>query len=244
MAYRFRLSLALSVGLLSLLTPFALAADFTTARVAVYFSPSGGATDAVVREINAAKQQILVQAYSFTSVPIAKALVDAHKRGVTVLAVLDKSQQTEKYSAATFLMNAGIQTLIDDQHAIAHNKVMVIDSTTILTGSFNFTKAAEEKNAENLNVITDAPALVTAYEANFQAHAAHAHPYTRTAAAAPAAPAAAVEAAGAVHGNWHSKVYQVPGCKGYAGMNPASVVPFATEGEAQQAGYRKAKDCS
>jgi phosphatidylserine/phosphatidylglycerophosphate/cardiolipin synthase-like enzyme len=122
MAYRFRLSLALSVGLLSLLTPFALAADFTTARVAVYFSPSGGATDAVVREINAAKQQILVQAYSFTSVPIAKALVDAHKRGVTVLAVLDKSQQTEKYSAATFLMNAGIQTLIDDQHAIAHNK--------------------------------------------------------------------------------------------------------------------------
>ena len=58
------------------------AADFTPARAAVYFSPSGGVTDAVVQEINAATQQLLVQAYSFTSAPIAKALVDAHKRGI------------------------------------------------------------------------------------------------------------------------------------------------------------------
>src|SRR5947199_1223418 len=86
-------------------------------------------------------------------------------------------------------------------------KVIVIDSATILTGSFNFTKAAEEKNAENLLVIKDAPELVKAYEANLQAHAAHAHPYTRQASTAP--PAA--EADGAVHGNRHSKVYRVPG---------------------------------
>jgi phosphatidylserine/phosphatidylglycerophosphate/cardiolipin synthase-like enzyme len=103
---------------------------FSHARVAVYFSPSGGATDAVVRELTAAKAQVLIQAYSFTSVPIAKALVEAHKRGVEILAVLDKSNETQKYSAATFLNNAGIQPLIDDQHAIAHAKVMVIDSTS------------------------------------------------------------------------------------------------------------------
>jgi phosphatidylserine/phosphatidylglycerophosphate/cardiolipin synthase-like enzyme len=75
-------------------------------------------------------------------------------------------------------VNAGIQTLIDDQHAIVHNKVMVIDSATILTGSCNFTKAAEGKNAENLLVIKDAPALVKVYEANIHTHAAHSHPYT------------------------------------------------------------------
>jgi phosphatidylserine/phosphatidylglycerophosphate/cardiolipin synthase-like enzyme len=68
----------------------------------------------VVQEVHAATQQILVQAYSFTSAPIAKALVDAQKRGVKVLAVLDKSNETQQYSAATFLVNAGIQTLIDD----------------------------------------------------------------------------------------------------------------------------------
>jgi deoxyribonuclease-1 len=53
----------------------------------------------------------------------------------------------------------------------------------------------------------------------------------------------ATDTDGAVHGNRHSKVYRVPGCKGYAGMNPGSVVPFASEAEAQQAGYRKAKNC-
>ena len=57
--------------------------------------------------------------------------------------------------------------------------MMVIDSATVITGSFNFTKAAEEKNAENLLVIKEAPELVKAYEANIQAHAAHSHPYTR-----------------------------------------------------------------
>ena len=91
-------------------------------------------------------------------------------------------------------------------------------------------------------MIKDAPELVQAYEANVQAHAAHAHPYTRKASTA-AARASAPADTGAVHGNRNSKVYRVPGCKGYGGMRPASVVPFATEAEAQQAGYRRAKDC-
>ena len=236
---------ALFLALLSVGVRLGHAADtFSSARVAVYFSPRGGATEAVVQELNTAKTQVLMQAYGFTSVPIAKAVVEAHKRGVKILAVLDKSNATDKYSAATFLNNAGMQPLIDDQHAIAHSKVMVIDSTTIITGSFNFTKKAEASNVENLLVITDAPELVKAYEANIQAHAAHAHPYTRKASAASSSAATMAQASGEVHGNRHSKMYRVPGCKGYAGMRPASVVPFATETEAQQAGYRKAKDCS
>ena len=206
----------------------------------MYFSPRGGATEALIREVNAATQQILVQAYSFTSAPIAKALVDAHTRGVQILAVLDTSNQTAQYSAATFLHNAGMQPLIDDKHAIAHSKVMVIDSVTIITGSFNFTKAAEEKNAENLLVITDAPELVQAYEANIQAHAAHSQPYSRPGTQAPAATAPS----GAVRGNQRSKVYRVPSCHRYAAMTSASVVSFASETAAQQAGYRKAQDCS
>lgn len=65
---------------------------------------------------------MLVQAYSSTSAPIAKTIVDAHKRGVKVQVILDKGQRTEKHSSATFLKNAGIPTYIDDKHAIAHNK--------------------------------------------------------------------------------------------------------------------------
>jgi phosphatidylserine/phosphatidylglycerophosphate/cardiolipin synthase-like enzyme len=113
MTHRYCTVLALSVGMLTLIAQLVPAADFTPARVAVYFSPHGGATDAVVQELTTAKTQVLMQAYGFTSVPIAKALLDAHKRGVRILAVLDKSNETDKYSAATFLANVGIQPLID-----------------------------------------------------------------------------------------------------------------------------------
>lgn len=154
------------------------ATDAPAARIAAYFSPRGGCTDAVVRQLDAAKESVLVQAYSFTSAPIAKAIVDAHKRGVKVQAILDKSQRTEKYSSATFLQNMGVPTFIDDKHAIAHNKVMVIDGHITITGSFNFTKAAEESNAENLLVIDDQD-IARQYAKNWQEHMEHSVVYER-----------------------------------------------------------------
>lgn len=148
----------------------------STPAWSVYFSPDGGCTDAIIKELGNAKSSILVQSYSFTSAPIAKALTDAHKRGVKVQAILDKSNKTAKYSSADFLLHADIPTLIDSAHAINHNKVMVIDSETVITGSFNFTKAAEERNAENLLIIRD-KALAGKYTENWRLHAAHSEVY-------------------------------------------------------------------
>ena len=142
----------------------------------VYFSPRGGCTDAIIRELNKAKNTILVQAYSFTSAPIAKTLLNAHKRGVKVEVILDKSQRTQKYSSATFFLNQGIPVRIDDKHAIAHNKVIIIDGEIVITGSFNFTKAAEENNAENLLVIHDKQ-LADRYIKNWEDHARHSEVY-------------------------------------------------------------------
>jgi len=142
----------------------------------VYFSPHGGCTDAVIRELNKAQITILVQAYTFTSAPIAKALLNAHKRGVKVEVILDKSQKTQKYSSATFLYNQGIPVKIDAKHAIAHNKVMIIDGETVITGSFNFTKAAEENNAENLLIIHDKK-LAERYIKNWEEHERHSEVY-------------------------------------------------------------------
>jgi phosphatidylserine/phosphatidylglycerophosphate/cardiolipin synthase-like enzyme len=152
-------------------TARALDVDISHAPVEVFFSPNNGATDAIVREIARARSEIFVQAYSFTSAPIAKALLKAHKRGVNVQAILDKSQKTQKYSSS-FLTNAGIPTYIDDKHAIAHNKIIVIDRTVVITGSFNFTKAAEEKNAENLLIIRSKE-LAKPYLENWQRHRDH-----------------------------------------------------------------------
>jgi phosphatidylserine/phosphatidylglycerophosphate/cardiolipin synthase-like enzyme len=144
--------------------------------VTVFFSPNGGCTTAILSEINNAKSEILVQAYSFTSAPIAKALVEAHKRGIKVQAILDKSQRTAHYTSASFLANSKIPTYIDDRHAIAHNKIMIIDGTTVITGSFNFTKAAEEKNAENLLIIKSGE-LAKLYVENWKNHKEHSGPY-------------------------------------------------------------------
>lgn len=109
-------------------------------EIAVYFSPKGGCTDAIVKEIAAAKTELKVQAYSFTSTPIAQAIAQAKDRGVKVTVVLDDSQRTEKYTGATYLQNQQVPVLIDAEHAIAHNKVMIIDGATVITGSFNFTR--------------------------------------------------------------------------------------------------------
>jgi PLD-like domain len=101
--------------------------EASCATLEVCFTPGEDCTDRIVKILGEAKSSILVQAYSFTSAPIAKALVDAKKRGVAVQAILDKSNRTDKYSAADFLANSGIPTLIDAQHAIAHNKIIVVD---------------------------------------------------------------------------------------------------------------------
>jgi phosphatidylserine/phosphatidylglycerophosphate/cardiolipin synthase-like enzyme len=163
---------------LFLLTPAAYPIEITlnNAPTQVYFSPNGGCTDAIVKEIAKAKSEILVQAYSFTSAPIAKALVAAHKRGVKVEAILDKSQRSEKYTSAAFLANSRIPTFIDARHAIAHNKIILIDRETVITGSFNFTKAAEEKNAENL-VIIKSKELAGIYIDNWKKHLEHSERY-------------------------------------------------------------------
>jgi phosphatidylserine/phosphatidylglycerophosphate/cardiolipin synthase-like enzyme len=227
------------------------------ATVSVYFSPDGGCTDAVVRELAAAQKHVLVQAYAFTSAPIAKALLDAHKQGVDIQVLLDQSNVTAQYSSATFLTNAAIPVSIDSQHAIAHNKVMIIDDATVITGSFNFTKAAEHANAENLVILKDSPGLVQRYRQNWLTHAAHSSAYRAKDAALRKdhATGQGLQSQGTrvsdvpkrnddpVRGNRSSKIYHLPTCPAYDTLSPKNIVSFPSEAEARRAGYRKADNC-
>ncbi len=145
------------------------------AKVTVFFSPDGGAAQGIVDTLARAKETVVVQAYSFTSAPIAKALKDAHARGVNVQVILDKSQRTERYSGFSYLQHAGVPVRIDAQHKINHNKVIVVDNRWVITGSYNFTKSAESENAENLLIVDD-PTLARIYTTNWLAHAAHSEP--------------------------------------------------------------------
>jgi phosphatidylserine/phosphatidylglycerophosphate/cardiolipin synthase-like enzyme len=122
----------------------------------VAFSPHCGATALVITTIGEATQPIRMAAYGFTSKPIAKALLDAHKRGIDVEVVGDKSQATARYTAATLLANQGVPVRVDYQYAIMHDEFLVVDGSTVEDGSFNFTQAAEKSNAENVLVLHDA----------------------------------------------------------------------------------------
>lgn len=142
------------------------------------FVPDGASCEKLLVEtIGATRQSLRIQAYSFTSAPIAQAVKQAKERGVDVQVIVDQSQVGEKYTSATFLKNAGVPVVIDDKPAIAHNKVMIFDGRAVFTGSYNFTKSAETRNAENGLLIRDDAALVKAYLDNWNTRHAESVPY-------------------------------------------------------------------
>lgn len=152
-------------GVLMLIHSFTLYTEETPV-IAVCFTPGMACTDKIVSAIDDSKQYVYVQAYSFTSKPIEQALERANIRGEQVRVLLDKSQLKARDSVLPALRTAGIKVHIDDKVAIAHNKVIIIDNDQVITGSFNFTKAAQERNAENV-VFIKAKDIANAYTENW-----------------------------------------------------------------------------
>ncbi len=148
-------------------------------RMQVCFTPDQDCTTMIVDAINAAQKNIDVQGYTFTSYPIAKALVNAKARGVAVEVILDKTQfDGQHFSESQYLYRHGIHLYEDNKVAIAHNKVMVFDNNTVETGSFNFTKAAQAQNAENVLIIQN-EGLAEAYYKNWEVRKSQSIPYKR-----------------------------------------------------------------
>lgn len=134
----------------------------------VAFSPSAGALETVLRGIERARHSILVAAYSFTSKPIATALLDAQVRGVKVAVVADERDNSKQYSVVTFLANNRVPVRLNGKYAIHHHKFMVIDGESVQTGSFNYSAAAVDKNAENVLLLSHIPELAQSYAAEWR----------------------------------------------------------------------------
>jgi phosphatidylserine/phosphatidylglycerophosphate/cardiolipin synthase-like enzyme len=153
-----------------------------TGTIEVAFAPWDDAEGMVVRAIEAARKQILVQAFSFTSRPIAAALIAARARGVDVQVTADRDQTfAGEGSRIPELAVAGIPIWLEVRYQSAHNKVMVIDagraSPAVVTGSANWTAAAARKNAENVVILRDDQRMARAYAANWRRHRSDALPY-------------------------------------------------------------------
>ncbi len=152
------------------------------AAVRVLFSPEQDVAGAIIEALSRARRQVLVQSFSFTHAGIALALLEAHRRGVEVRIITDREQaEAMEHGQVPRLARAGMLVWLDGDHQSAHNKVVVIDAGTVsavvITGSFNFTRAAQHKNAENTVFISGNDALIEAYVQNWQRHRAHSSPF-------------------------------------------------------------------
>ena len=138
----------------------------TLAKTEVYFSLSDNPQREIIKNINRAQASINIAMYIFTDREIALPLIKAHERGVKVRLYLDKDQVDYKYSQSRFLVQKGIKTRISSNKYIMHNKFTIIDNRLLLTGSYNWTFSANNRNDENLMVIDD-PELIEIFQNQF-----------------------------------------------------------------------------
>ena len=233
------------------------------AQIEVCFSPPlpGGCDPARAIEaaVGAAHTSILVQAYEITPGPLVNALIEAHRRGVDVRAIVDYRQLTDRRNhddafAVEHLGAAGIPVMVDRPPGLMHDKVMIIDGETVVTGSFNYTYSAEHRNVENLLVIHD-PALAAQYTQHWRSRASESRPLRASASMggeqnSMAQNSVAIDSAaspltpnGPTIGNRRSRIYEWPGCPGYNKISAANRVQFSSAQAAEQAGYRAARNC-
>ena len=123
--------------------------------IKVYFSPNGGCQQAVISEIRKAARTIDIAMYYLSSRDIAQALIRASENNVRVRVVLDQGQEIESASKSGYLIRHGLEVRYHLGFGLMHNKFAIIDGKSLITGSFNWTLTAEERNEENLLIITD-----------------------------------------------------------------------------------------
>ncbi|WP_187440108.1 phospholipase D-like domain-containing protein [Candidatus Nesciobacter abundans] len=123
-------------------------------NVCVRFTPGSQCIPFISSAIRGAKRTLHIQAYSWTSEELTHEVNRAKQRGVRVFILLDKSHMKINNCIKSFMRN-GIDVLIDRVPGIAHNKIIIADDDTVITGSFNFSNAAEHKNVENVLKIKD-----------------------------------------------------------------------------------------
>lgn len=122
--------------------------------VSVWFAPEDDVERHICMLLESARKSVDVMAFSFTSTQICDKLIELSKKGVKVRCLFDRVMSASKYSLDEKLANAGVEVLISpNTSGRMHNKTIVIDHTTVLTGSYNFSKNAANGNAENVVVI-------------------------------------------------------------------------------------------
>ncbi|MFO8035532.1 MAG: phospholipase D-like domain-containing protein [Anaerolineales bacterium] len=124
------------------------------AQIETYFSPDDNPRERILALIRGAEEQILFLAFSFTSDSLAQAMIERSQAGVTVQGVLDTSQSyNDAGSEWERFQESGLDVRLDGNPEKMHHKCILIDKEIVITGSYNFTESAENKNDENVLII-------------------------------------------------------------------------------------------
>ncbi|MDP1633389.1 MAG: phospholipase D family protein [Gallionellaceae bacterium] len=183
-----RPGVALAVVLFLLVQPAASfdarigTAQASQGTIEVLFSPHDDAEAAMLRVLRGARHSVHVQAFLFTSRPLAAALIEAKARDVQVEVLADREQTLRgENSQIPQLAAAGIPVALEVRYAAAHNKILLVDAAqaggAVITGSYNFTYSARVRNAENVLILRGNPTVLRAYLDNWKRHRAEALPY-------------------------------------------------------------------
>lgn len=135
-------------------------------QIFTYFSPENYIVSSLLKEIESAKKSVHFMAFSFTQDALGSAMLDCFGSGIEVRGVFEK-RQVSQYSEYERMKKAGVPVVQDKNRGAMHHKVIIIDEETVITGSYNFSRNAEERNSENLLIIKGNPDIAQAYLTEF-----------------------------------------------------------------------------
>lgn len=141
--------------------------ELNGASIEVYFSPDDGVEKRLIDLIGQAQHAIDFMAFTLTSDEMADAILAQAEAGVKVRGVFETSQASAAGGEYERLREAGLDVRLDGNRGSMHHKVFVIDGEVLITGSYNFTRSAEERNDENVLVVFHAD-LVQEYLLEFE----------------------------------------------------------------------------
>ena len=133
--------------------------------IEIGFSPEGSAQSLILKVIHAARYEIRIACYSFTSQPIVDALIEAKLRGVDIKIVIDSHADNliQTRRAIRRIRQSGIRVRYNDVYKIQHDKIIIVDQSIVETGSYNYTESAAMENSENVIVIWRSPSTAKQY---------------------------------------------------------------------------------
>ena len=139
----------------------------TFAKTEVYFSLYDDPESIIIKSIKNAKESINIAMYSLTDSEISRAIVLAKERGVVIRIYLDSKEVNAEHSKSRFFIKEGIENVrLSSNRYLMHNKFAIIDNKIVITGSYNWTASAGQRNDENLLVL-DEEKIVKKYQNYF-----------------------------------------------------------------------------